>query len=146
MIDPFHVVCFAGDVLDQFRGRIQQQFHGHRGRAGGPLYTSRGALHTAAGLLTDRQWAPYQRMITAYRNPDRSAGGRDLAALIESLRTGDGAHCPGRTTQARPHPQHPRPPRNRRFQTTTTPSIVKSPFWRAYDSICPGQGLASEPC
>jgi len=27
-------------------------------------------------------------MITAYRNPDRSAAGRDLAALIESLRTG----------------------------------------------------------
>ncbi len=26
-------------------------------------------------------------MITAYRNPDRSAGGRDLPALVESLRT-----------------------------------------------------------
>jgi len=107
VMDPFHVVRLAGDALDQCRRRIQQQLHGHRGRAGDPLYTSRRTLHTGAGLLTDRQWvrierlfdtdehveieatwAIYQRMITAYRNPDRSAAGRDLAALIESLRTG----------------------------------------------------------
>jgi len=107
VLDPFHVVRLAGDALDQCRRRIQQQLHGHRGRAGDPLYTSRRTLHTGAGLLTDRQWvrierlfdtdehveieatwAIYQRMITAYRNPDRSAAGRDLAALIESLRTG----------------------------------------------------------
>ena len=107
VMDPFHVVRLAGEALDQCRRRIQQQLTGHRGRAGDPLYTSRRTLHTGAGLLTDRQWvrierlldtdehveieatwAIYQRMITAYRNPDRSAAGRDLAALIESLRTG----------------------------------------------------------
>jgi transposase len=107
VMDPFHVVRLAGDALDQYRRRIQQQLHGHRGRAGDPLYTSRRTPHTGAGLLTDRQWvrierlfdtdehieieatwAIYQRTITAYRNPDRNAAGHDLAALIESLRTG----------------------------------------------------------
>ncbi|BDZ61690.1 ISL3 family transposase ISPfr6 [Demequina sediminis] len=57
--------------------------------------------------LTDRQWArldalfdddahaevevtwtAYQRIITAYRHPDRATAERDFTALIESLRTG----------------------------------------------------------
>ena len=107
VMDPFHVVRLAGDALDQCRRRIQQQLHGHRGRAGDPLYTSRKTLHTGAGLLTDRQWvrierlfdtdehveieatwAVYQRMITAYRDTDRVAARHDLTALIESLHTG----------------------------------------------------------
>ena len=106
VMDPFHVVRLAGDALDQCRRRIQQAIHGHRGHAGDPLYTSRRILHTGLELLTDRQWArlealfvddahaeveitwaAYQRMITAYRNPDRAAARADLAALIESLRT-----------------------------------------------------------
>jgi len=107
VMDPFHVVKLAGDALDQCRRRIQQAIHGHRGHAGDPLYMSRRVLHTGLGLLTDRQWARldalfdtdahaevevtwsvYQRMITAYRNPDRAAARTDLADLIESLRTG----------------------------------------------------------
>ena len=39
VMDPFHVVRLAGDALDQCRRRVQQQLHGHRGRAGDPLYT-----------------------------------------------------------------------------------------------------------
>lgn len=107
VMDPFHVVKLAGDALDQCRRRIQQAIHGHRGHAGDPLYMSRRVLHTGLELLTDRQWnrldalfdtdahaevevtwGVYQRMITAYRNPDRAVAKADFAALIESLRTG----------------------------------------------------------
>ena len=107
VIDPFHVVKLAGEALDQCRRRIQQAIHGHRGRAGDPLYMSRRILHTGLEYLTDRQWArletlfntdahteveitwaAYQRLITNYRNPDRAAARADLAHLIESLRTG----------------------------------------------------------
>ena len=107
VMDPFHVVRLAGDALDKSRRRIQQDLHGHRGRAGDPLYAARRTLHTGADLLTDRQktrlehlfadddhaavevtWAAYQRMITAYRDPD-PARGRDLMnKLIASLSSG----------------------------------------------------------
>ncbi len=33
VMDPFHVVRLAGDALDKCRRRIQQDIHGHRGRA-----------------------------------------------------------------------------------------------------------------
>ena len=107
VMDPFHVVKLAGDALDQCRRRLQQALHGHRGRAGDPLYMSRRILHTGLDYLTDRQWARleslfatddhaevevtwgvYQRIITAYRHPDRATAQRDFASLIESLRTG----------------------------------------------------------
>ena len=107
VMDPFHVVKLAGDALDQCRRRVQQQLHGHRGRSGDPLYSCRRTLHTGIGLLTDRQWArvtalfdtddhvdvevtwaAYQRLIDAYRHPDRTQGKQVLVALIESLRTG----------------------------------------------------------
>jgi transposase len=127
VMDPFHVVRLAGDALDQCRRRTQQQLHGHRGRACDPLYMSRRTLHTGGDLLTDRQWvrltslfdtdshveveatwAVYQRMITAYRNPDRATGRRDLAALIATLRTGVPTTLVelrrlGRTLNARAH-------------------------------------------
>ncbi|MCT3005928.1 ISL3 family transposase, partial [Propionibacterium freudenreichii] len=107
VMDPFHVVRLAGDALDRCRRRIQQDLHGHRGRAGDPLYSARRTLHTGASLLTDKQktrldalfadeahtelevtWAAYQRMVTAYRDPD-PARGRDLMnKLIASLASG----------------------------------------------------------
>ncbi len=107
VMDPFHVVRLAGDALDKCRRRIQQHLHGHRGRTGDPLYSARRTLHTGTSLLTDKQkarldalfaddahaaveitWAAYQRMITAYREPDR-ARGRDLMnKLITSLSSG----------------------------------------------------------
>ncbi|MDK9665651.1 transposase, partial [Propionibacterium freudenreichii] len=71
------------------------------------LYSARRTLHTGASLLTDKQktrldalfadeahtelevtWAAYQRMVTAYRDPD-PARGRDLMnKLIASLASG----------------------------------------------------------
>src|SRR5664280_1353757 len=93
VMDPFHVVRLAGDALDQCRRRVQQTIHGHSGRSGDPLFSSRRMLHTGTDLLTDKQknrladlfmldehvevevtWAIYQRMIAAYREPDRARG------------------------------------------------------------------------
>jgi transposase len=103
-MDPFHVVRLAGDALDRCRRRVQQAVHGHRGRVGDPLYRARRTLHTGADLLTDRQrrrlerlfatdehveveatWAVYQRMIAAYREPDRTTGRAVMTKLIASL-------------------------------------------------------------
>jgi transposase len=105
--DPFHVVRLAGDALDRCRRRVQQDPHGHRGRKNDPLYRSRRTLHTGADLLTERQktriellfanddhvqveatWGIYQRMIAAYREPDRAAGRTQMQALIASLTSG----------------------------------------------------------
>jgi transposase len=107
VMDPFHVVRLAGDALDRCRRRVQQDLHGHRGRAKDPLYRARRTLHTGADLLTDKQkarlealfanddhvqieatWGIYQRMINAYRNPDRVAGRTLMTNLIASLSGG----------------------------------------------------------
>jgi len=115
VMDPFHSVRLAGDALDPCRRRAQQQLHCHRRRASGRLHMSRPTLHTGAGLLFDRHWvrptslfdtdehveveatwAVYQRMITAYRDPDRAAAKHDFANLIASLRTSNlrrNLHC-----------------------------------------------------
>ena len=93
VLDPFHVVRLAGDALDRCRRRVQQTTLGHRGYKGDPLYRARRTLHTGADLLTDKQkdrltdlfkvdahievkatWGIYQRMIAAYREPDRTRG------------------------------------------------------------------------
>ncbi|WP_409333304.1 ISL3 family transposase [Trujillonella humicola] len=107
VMDPFHVVRLAGDALDRCRRRVQQDLHGHRGRADDPLYRARRVLHTGADLLTDRQqqrltalfavdehvqveatWGIYQRMIGAYREPDRAKGRRLMSDLIDALGRG----------------------------------------------------------
>ena len=103
VMDPFHVVRLAGDALDRCRRRVQQQLHGHRGRKTDPLYRARRTLHTGADLLTDKQrsrietlfavddhvqveatWGIYQRMVAAYREPDRARGRNLMARLIDS--------------------------------------------------------------
>ena len=188
VMDPFHVVRLAGDALDRCRRRVQQQLHGHRGRTDDPLYRARRTLHTGADLLTDKQrqrldalfaddehvqveatWGVYQRMITAYREPDRTRGRQLMQQLIDRLssgvpgrvdrdhhprpdpepasrrrpgllrparhqqRTHRGDQRPARTPPRlrprvpQPHQLHRQiPTRDRRVQTPTTPSIVKS--------------------
>ena len=120
VMDPFHVVRLAGDALDRCRRRIQQAIHGHRGRAADPLYRARRTLHTGIDLLTDKQqqrlqtlfaddnhvqveatWGIYQRMITAYREPDR-ARGRQLMVNADRL-------AQPRRAEAADRAQHPRP-------------------------------------
>jgi len=107
VMDPFHVVRLAGDALDQCRRRVQLDTCGHRGRKTDPLYAARRTLHTGADLLTDKQknrltdlfavdahveieatWGIYQRMITAYRQPDRTRGRTLMQQLIESVSRG----------------------------------------------------------
>jgi transposase len=107
VMDPFHVVRLAGDALDRCRQRVQQDTRGHRGRNGDPLYAARRTLHTGADLLTDKQaqrlqdlfatdvhveveatWGIYQRMIAAYREPDRTRGRELMSKLIESVTHG----------------------------------------------------------
>ena len=107
VMDPFHVVRLGGEALDRCRRRVQQGTHGHRGRKHDPLYRARRTLHTGAGLLTDKQkdrlaalfatdehvqveatWGIYQRMIAAYRQPDRAKGRDLMAKLIESISQG----------------------------------------------------------
>ncbi len=107
VMDPFHVVRLAADALDRCRRRVQQQLHGHRGRAGDPLYSARRTLSTGDDLLTEKQrtrlqalfaapehveveatWGIYQRMIAAYRDHDRARGGAAMTALIGSIATG----------------------------------------------------------
>lgn len=107
VMDPFHVVALAGEKVDQCRQRVQQAPLGHRGRSGDPLYGIRRVLHTGADLLTDKQiarlkavfasdehveveatWGVYQRIVAAYRHPDRAAGKRELQAVIDDLTDG----------------------------------------------------------
>ena len=106
-MDPFHVVRLGADALDRCRRRVQQDLHGHRGFKNDPLYRARRTLHTGEDLLTDRQrerlmhlfadadlveveatWGILQRMIAAYRHPDRACGRAAMAAVIASLREG----------------------------------------------------------
>ena len=79
------------DALDRCRRRVQQNRHGYRGCKEDPLYRARRTLHTGHDLLTDRErqrltalfgvedhvqveatWGIYQRMLGAYRDPDRA--------------------------------------------------------------------------
>lgn len=107
VMDPFHVVRLAGDALDGCRRRLQRTTCGHRGRTSDPLYRARRTLHTGADLLTDTQktrlnalfatdahaeveatWGIYQRMIAAYREPNRTKGRTLMTGLIDSLSSG----------------------------------------------------------
>ena len=107
VMDPFHVVRLAGDGLDRCRQRVQQATLGHRGRAGDPLYKARRTLHTGDGLLTDKQrdrltalfaaeqhveveatWGIYQRVVAAYREPDKDKGKQMMQAVIDAVTTG----------------------------------------------------------
>jgi Transposase len=107
VMDPFHVVRLAGDALERCRQRVQQECLGHRGRAGDPLFRARRTLHTGDDLLTDRQrehlmvlftadehvdveatWGIYQRIIAAYRHPDRTQARERMQAVIDTLREG----------------------------------------------------------
>ncbi|MFL0459956.1 ISL3 family transposase [Kytococcus sedentarius] len=107
VMDPFHVVRLAGDALDSCRRRVQQDLHGHRGLKNDPLYRARRTLHTGEDLLTDRQrerlivlftnpdhveveatWGILQRMIAAYRHPDRATARAAMTAVIDALRDG----------------------------------------------------------
>jgi hypothetical protein len=120
VMDPFHVVAVAGDALDRCRQRVQQDTRGHRGRTGDPLYSIRRGLRTGTELLTGRQrsrldavftddrhlavqvsWQIYQRIVAAYRNPDRLAAKTALTKLITTIGRGVPAQLPEVATLGR---------------------------------------------
>ncbi|NYJ65991.1 transposase [Pseudoclavibacter chungangensis] len=107
VMDPFHVVRLAGDALDRTRQRVQQDTLGHRGHAGDPLYGVRRTLHTGASFLTEKQtarldavfaieehveveasWGIYQRIVAAYREPDKTKGKEMMRQVIDAVSSG----------------------------------------------------------
>ena len=105
------MVRLAGEALDKCRRRVQQATLGHRGHKGDPLYGARRTLSTGADLLTEKQkdrlaalfdetvhgddhveveatWGIYQRMIAAYREPDRGKGRELMDAVITAVSSG----------------------------------------------------------
>ena len=107
VMDPFHVVRLAGEALDRCRQRVQQDTLGHRGRAGDPLYQARRTLNTGASLLTERQtarlsvvfaidehveveatWGIYQRIVAAYREPDKKKAKQMMRTVIDAVSSG----------------------------------------------------------
>ena len=126
VMDPFHVVRLAGDALDGCRRRAQQDLHGHRGRKDDPLYRARRTLHTGTSLLTEKQharldalfavdahveveatWAVYQRIVGAYRNPDRTHGRAEMQAVIDTSPRPSPPHCARSPPSAGPSPNEP---------------------------------------
>ena len=143
VMDPFHVVRLGGDALDRCRRRVQQDLHGHRGRTNDPLYRARRTLHTGDDLLTEKQtarlealfaveehveveatWGIYQRMIGAYRHPDRTRGSRAHAGRHRRPQPRR-ADRVDRATTAGPDPASSGP--RTCWPTSTTPGTSNGP-------------------
>ena len=65
VLDAFHVVKLATQVVDDVRRRVQQDTTGHRGRRDDPLYRIRNILRAGEENLTDRQSARLETAFTA---------------------------------------------------------------------------------
>jgi hypothetical protein len=101
VLDAFHVVKLATQVVDEVRRRVQQDTRGHRGHRDDPLYRIRNILRAGAENLTDRQksslaaawagderhlevqvaWACAQQARSAYHQ-DSHAAGRAIAEKV----------------------------------------------------------------
>lgn len=107
VMDPFHVVRLAGDALDQCRRHVQQDLFGRRGMKNDPLYKARRTLHTGMDLLTNKQrvrlealfaveehveveatWGIYQRIVAAYREPDKKNAKQMMQSVITAITSG----------------------------------------------------------
>jgi len=66
VLDAFHVVKLATQVVDDVRRRVQQDTTGHRGRRDDPLYRIRNILRAGEENLTDRQRARLETAFTAH--------------------------------------------------------------------------------
>jgi transposase len=146
--DPFHVVRLAGDALDRYRRRVQQAIHEHRGHKGDPLYSARRTLHTGAGLLTDKQIHRLRALFAVEEHVEVVTLGRtlkkradDVLAYFDRPGTSNGPTeaINGRLEHLRgsaPHELHrQKHARDRRVQTTTTPSTVKSHIKAEYPGL-----------
>ena len=78
VMDPFHVVCLAGDALDECRRRIQQELHHRRGRATDPLYKAR-------RMLAHQILPAHAMPATLASRPVRQRGTRRTRSHMERL-------------------------------------------------------------
>jgi transposase len=65
VLDAFHVVRLATQVVDEVRRRVQQDTLGHRGHKHDPLYQIRGLLRHGVEHLSDRQQAKLTQCLEA---------------------------------------------------------------------------------
>jgi transposase len=102
VVDIFHVTKLASQAPGEVRRRVQQDTLGHRGHAKDPLYRARRLLLTGVNHLSEKMatkldallqdgdpnwevtltWTIYQKLITAYQQPDS----HDMVTLIDALR------------------------------------------------------------
>jgi transposase len=107
VLDAFHVVKLATQVVDDVRRRVQQDTTGHRGRKGDPLYRVRNTLRAGHEHLTDRQrarldaafaardehvevelaWQCAQRVRSAYHQDSHAAGRAIAETIVATLHT-----------------------------------------------------------
>jgi transposase len=105
VLDAFHVVKLATQVVDEVRRRVQQDIHGHRGRRDDPLYRIRNILRAGEENLTDRQkarldtawaadeqhvevelaWRCAQQVRSAYHQDSHAAGRKIAEKILESF-------------------------------------------------------------
>jgi transposase len=105
VLDAFHVVKLATQVVDEVRRRVQQDTCGHRGYRNDPLYRIRNLLRAGAENLTDRQnarlaaawaaderhlevqvaWSCAQQVRSAYHQDSHAAGRAIAEKILESF-------------------------------------------------------------
>jgi transposase len=107
VLDAFHVVKLAGQVLDEVRRWVQQETLKRRGHKDDPLYKVRRTLLTEVEHLTDRQrdrlnkylpvgdpngevevtWSVYQQVRSIYHTESQSTGRKLAEKLLDTLHT-----------------------------------------------------------
>ncbi len=107
VLDAFHVVKLATQVVDDVRRRVQQDIHGHRGRKNDPLYRVRNILRAGQENLTDRQrarlesafaaderhvevelaWLCAQQVRSAYHQDTHAAGKAIAMKIVDTFAT-----------------------------------------------------------
>jgi transposase len=65
VLDAFHIVKLAAQVVGEVRRRVQQDIHGRRGRKDDPLCRIRNLLRAGEEHLTERQRARLEKAVTA---------------------------------------------------------------------------------
>ncbi len=105
VLDAFHCVKLANQVVDEVRRRVQQDTLGHRGRKHDPLYQVRRLLRRGAEHLTDVQrrrlatalaigdpdgevamaWQCAQTLRSVYHAPNPAEGRRRAGKVLDSF-------------------------------------------------------------
>lgn len=84
VVDHFHIIGVANNVIDRVRRRVQQQTLGHRGHKADPLYGIRRLLLRGAETMTERGW---ERLHAALNAGDPDDEVLETYCAKEELRT-----------------------------------------------------------